>query len=223
MTAQDIIDRIGTLAHDDDHVRWTVAELLMWIGDALQQIVSLRPDAHPETVTVDLVAGADQTLPDAAMRLLDVPHNIVNDAPGKVVTLIDRETLDRFDRNWKGGKKSATVQHFMYEARDPRRFVVYPPTNGEAKAALVIATAPTAPAAAADALDIDARYSDAIVAYVMFRCFSKPGESADSAQQYAGQFASLMTTDKQASIGFAPNQNADGGKVNTAGIANGGV
>lgn len=229
MKAQDIIDRAGILALDENHDRWLIPELIMWIGDALTQIVAIRPDTHPDTREIALVAGADQTLPDDATRLLDVTHNVVVDpntsvhSAGAAITFAQRADLDLFSPGWKGGRKSSTVKHYMQEPRDPKRFLVYPPTDGNALVSVIVSTLPVAPESATDTLDLDSRFQDAVVAYVLFRCYAKDGEHTERASDYAGMFASLMQVDKQTSIGFAPNQNKEGGKPNAAALSQGGV
>lgn len=53
--AAEIIRRVGAILQDEDHVRWTVPELLEWINDGARETIVRRPAAR--AMTADLTTA----------------------------------------------------------------------------------------------------------------------------------------------------------------------
>ena len=72
MTGKDVNDRLSTIIKDPEELRWKSTEKLLWINDAVNMIVSIRPDAMINTsgalITITpitaLTAGAALSIAD---------------------------------------------------------------------------------------------------------------------------------------------------------------
>ena len=98
MNGKDIEDRARLIVSDPTKVRWTAAEVALWITDACRYIALVRPDACSTNGVLTLVKGVKQTISTATpkgLRLLDV---IGNEPDGQPISLVDREELE--DARW---------------------------------------------------------------------------------------------------------------------------
>lgn len=80
-TAANVIDQVEILLQDTANTRWTAAELLTYLNDAQRDIairtvaLGISP-AYTKTVPVRLKSGVLQTVPEDAIRLIDVKRNL---------------------------------------------------------------------------------------------------------------------------------------------------
>lgn len=168
-TAQTIINRASTLLQDVTNIRWLRTELLDWLNEAQQYIVSVKPGASAKTVDVTLQAGSFQNLPSDGSSLIDVVRN----TSGRAVRGVTREILDAQIPNWHASQPSGTVYHFVYDAHVPKVFYVYPPSNGTAAVQLQYAAQPTVAGDETQTISLDDTYAPAILNYVVYRAYSK--------------------------------------------------
>lgn len=178
-----IMDRVGNVLQDDDHDYWTNDELIQWLNDAQREIVKNSPDANVITAVITPVKGTKQTLPDDAIRLVDVTRNMASDSitPLAAVRATEMKLLDSFDPNWHL-TESITISSFMFDERNALNFYVYPayPTAPVNKLEIVYNAVPAVVSLSGD-ITIPDIYAAAIVDYVLFRSFTK--ESEGTAQQ----------------------------------------
>lgn len=170
----DIIARASTILNDEDHVRWTVPELLDWINDGAGEIVIRRPQARARIAKVDLVAGALQSLPEGAIQLIDVVRNV----PGRSISRVSRRLLDDQEPDWYDAKAGPT-RHYTLEEETPTFFYVYPPAVSGAKVEAKYSEAPPKVAAESDTLDLDRAYIGPLVSYALYRSLAKDSEFAN--------------------------------------------
>ncbi len=88
--------------------RWTNEELLGWINESYQAIVSIKPDASSVNKSMDCVLGSRQEIPVDGHRLLDVVRNLAADAGGYSVMKTSRSALDATRRAWHGETPDGT-------------------------------------------------------------------------------------------------------------------
>lgn len=186
ITAQVIIDKAQLVLQDSAAVRWTEAELLGWLNDGQREIVALRPDARSVIGTVTLVAGTLQTIPSTGYQLLDVLRNMGSSGttPGRAIRQVPAELLDSQLPTWHTSTSSDTTVHYVYDARVPKRFYVWPPANAGQKLEISYSTFPTDVAANA-AIDLDDIYANPLMDYILYRAFSKDFEQAGTADKAA--------------------------------------
>lgn len=175
MQAQDIIDRAGRLLFDPTHVRWTIEELIDYIGDAQRQIVLRRPDAYSVTENLTLAAGTKQSLPAGTVQLLDVIRNMgpAGNTPGSVVYLTKRIVLDTEVPTWHTSSASS-IKHYVYDPEDDRlTFYVYPGAVAGTVIEIQRSREPNAPTGASDALALADQFLNPVLNWTLYRCLSK--------------------------------------------------
>ena len=220
LTGANLISRIQDILQDTTSIRWPEAELLRYINDAQREVCNLRPESTATTANVALVVGTKQTLPSGGLRLIKVTRNMSaasGSATGKrAVRLVDADILNTQEPNWHDPTVSGdaahttTVKHYIFDEDDPRSFYVYPGASTTSTfLEIVYSGAPTDLTATSGTISVDDIFANAIIDYVLFRCYLKDAEYAGN-QQRAGNhyqlFASSLTGGGQAQFGLSPNQ-----------------
>lgn len=183
ISAATLIKRSGFLLQDDDHVRWTVDELISWINEAAGALVTLRPSAGAKALVMPLLAGTQQLLSDDVVQLLDVVRNVGADGvtPGRAIRLAERHLFDSADPDWHTRSGSAVIKHYIYDDRTPNVFYVYPPALAGTKVQASITAMPAPVVASTGTLDLDNQFESALVNYIVFRALAKDSEYANGA------------------------------------------
>jgi len=200
----DIITRAKTLLQDTTSVRWPVTELQLWLNDAYRDVVNLRPDSNTQTGTFTCAAGARQVLTTGfanALRLIDVVRNVASGSAKGAVRLISRQVLDDQRRNWYAETGTVDVQHYMFDARLPKEFLVYPPATTSAQLEVVYSSVPLGHTltesqlnntATAEVIRIDDSYAGALLDYILYRAYSKDAGYAANAQRAVAHFQAFQ-------------------------------
>lgn len=196
----DIIRRVEYVLQDTN-VRWPRLELQSWINESYLAITLLRPDANSAAGTLTCVAGTRQSLasdfPDA-LRLLDITRNVAATSAKKVVRLVARSVLDDQRPGWHGETGSVNIQHYTFDARQPKEFFVYPPATTSAQLEVVYSAAPTAHTLTEAQLDpdggntevikLDDIYMSPIIDWVLYRAYSKDAEYGANEQRAVASY-----------------------------------
>lgn len=187
LPVSNVIDRIGYLLLDSNHIRFPVAELLLWSNEAMGAILTRKPGAFAQTVVTALVAGSKQTIPSGGASLMDVTRNIKADGvtPGRAIRRSDRQLLDDTDPDWHTSKAKSEIRNYTFDDRIPKTFYCYPPAIAGTKVELVHAVLPADVTTEAASLDIAPEYLEAVANYVAYRCNSKDSEYANPAAAMA--------------------------------------
>lgn len=210
--AAELISRAGEILQDEEHIRWTVPELLRWINDGAREAILRRPAARSVTQSLALVAGTHQTIPDTGVQLLDVIRNMGMDGatPGRAVRRIDRQLLDDQMPDWHATKKAAKIKHFTFEERAPKDFYVYPPAVAGAQVEALFSELPATITQESEALDMGAEYLNVLVSYMVYRAFSKDSEFANGtvAALHYQAFVEAVTDSSDKTTANSPNANS---------------
>lgn len=202
--------RLDNLMSDDDRIRWDEAERIRWFNDAGKEIIIRRPAARAVTQTLTLVAGTYQAAPVGTAQVLDVLRNVsAANAPGKAVTIVDRQALDRADPSWHSAKAGVT-RHFMVDDRSPTTFYVYPPAVAGAKVDALLAAPPPDVALATDSIDLRPEFINALINWALYRCHTKDSEYAQGAvaAQHYQAFTDAIGAPAQAEAQNSPQANS---------------
>lgn len=223
-TVGEIIRRVKLILQEvtQNGTRWTNEELLGWLNESYQAIVAIKPDASSVNKVVDCVLGSRQEIPADGHRLLDVVRNTAAGSNGYSVMKTSRNALDATRRGWHGETPSVTVEQYVFDDHDPRRFYVYPPATATAKLEIIYSAVPQphanaqATAASTEVIRLGDSFAPAIVDYILARAYSKDAEHAANlhrAQMHSGSFVNMLGAEAQAGIAFSPNRElARGGK-----------
>lgn len=206
LTGANLISRIQDSLQDTTGVRWTEAELLRYINDAQREVVNLKPAAAADHSNVQLVTGTEQSIPDVAMSLIKVVRNMSatgSSATGKkAIRLVDEDILNSIEPDWHDptvtgdAAHGSVVKHYIFDPEDPRRFYVYPGVKSGSNAYVELVTArnPTDLSSTSSTIYIDDVYGNALVDYVLYRCYMKDAEFAGNAQRAGSHYQLFMAS-----------------------------
>ena len=210
MKASYVLTRVQDILQDTTGVRWPDTELLRYLNDAQHEVVLHKPDASSDNITMSLVPGTRQRIPNNALRLLDIVRNVTSGTPpgpGHAVTLLGRGVLDAQRRGWHAQTPSVTIEHYIYDPRDPKTFYVYPPATAQARLELIVSTAPAVINTINDDIWLDSIYVNVLIDYVLYRAYSKDADFAanlDRAMTHYQAFATALGIKTQGDYGFVP-------------------
>ena len=206
----DILDRAGIILQDNTNVRFPNEELLKFFNDAQKEVVLHRPDAKMVNTTFDCVTGSKQTLPSAALRLIEVIRNV----DGRAVTQVQRRILDETLPNWHESTAGTNkIERFVYDPADPKNFYVYPKAiSATHSLEIVYSSSPSEIAISNFSTDttvisIDDVYSNCLLDYVLYRSYQKDSEFAGNAQRammHYQSFANALGIKTQADAATTP-------------------
>lgn len=211
----DLISRAQTLLQDTTSVRWPAPELQNYVNDSYREIVNLRPDSNTEVGEFTCVEGARQVLTDtfaSALRVIEVIRNTAATSAKGAVRIVNRRMLDDQRRNWYAETPTVNIQHYMFDARLPKEFLVYPPAAAEARLEVIYASVPLAHtlteaqlvnAATTEVIRIDDSYFNAMLDYVLYRAYSKDAEYTANAQRAVAHYQAF-----QSALGVSAQANA---------------
>lgn len=229
MKVSDVISRVRSILNDADATgyRWSDAELIDSTNDAQRLVALYRPDSCAANSVTTLAAGSKQAIPTDGFRLLDVIRNIGADGvtPGRSVRIAERDTLDAYDPYWHTNTRKGEVKNFVYDERSPKVYYVNPPVTAGVKVELLYSKYPTEVVTSGDDLTVTDAYFEAIINFVLFRCYAKDadfGANAQLANSYLSLFASTMGAKLQKDVAFGPALTRKGGDPGVA-IQAGGV
>lgn len=192
-----MLRRAGLLLQDEEHVRWTVPEMIEWINEGVYAIIRAMPAAGARRTAFTLRPGARQVMHGSDIQLLDVVCNLGAEgaAPGRAIRKIDRWLLDSSNPDWQGMPRSSTIRHYCYDDRSPTVFYVYPPAEQGTRVEMIRATLPDDVIAIDENIALSIEYADSLLNYLMFRCLSKDNEFANGnvAAAYFNAYTTSLT------------------------------
>ncbi len=177
MLASVPINGAAKLLADAGKVTWTGADLLDFLNRAARAVVLVRPDAKTTRGDIALVAGIDQAIPAAGLRLLRITRN----QTGRAITLISEEQLTDHDRDWPTATPKTAVKHYMHDPLEPKAFQVYPPAAVGAAVQGVWSVSPTPCANDAATVDLDDIYEPVLVHLICHYAYLRDSEDASNA------------------------------------------
>lgn len=191
----DLISRAEIILQDTTNVRWPALELQSWLNDSYREITNLRPDSNTQTGEFTCVVGARQVVTttfSSAIRVIDVVRNTAATSAKGAVRLVNRQMLDDQRRNWYAETSTVDIQHYMFDPRLPKEFLVYPPATTAARLEVVYSSVPLAhvlteaqltTTPSTEVIRIDDSYANAMLDYMLYRAYSKDAEYAANAQR----------------------------------------
>lgn len=200
-----VIDRAQRILNDTTAVRWPAADLLDWLNEGQHAAVRIAPEAYTVTANMVLATGVRQNLTAMAvvattevpLRLIEVTRN-VTDATGfpalSVVRLINRRALDQMNPDWPTDTDNAIVENYMFDSRNPKEFMVYPPqpAAGQGFVEVVYSAEPAALTVDSDPIVLDDSYAPALVDYIVYRALSTDAEYGANPAKTAQHFNQFM-------------------------------
>lgn len=123
MTPTQVITEVRRLIQDEyTTYRYSDAVLLGYVNQTLKRMAILRPDLFSSVSDVETTQdSALQTLPDDAIRLLD----IFQISGSTTITEVDRETMSRMHSGWMSEASGQPV-NYMRHVKNSVQFFLYP-------------------------------------------------------------------------------------------------
>ena len=195
---QNLLERASTIIQDTTGTRWPEAELLWWLNDAQREIVLHRPDALSVNERITVTGGqSKQNLPNDALMLIDILRNVTVAADGTVtsgdvIRRTERRVLDDQVPGWHS-QSAGSIDHFVYDERDPKTFYVYPGLEADGHIEGVISKAPT-DVAVGDTITLDDIYANPMLDYILHRAYSKDADYAANAQRAVAHMTAFLNS-----------------------------
>lgn len=205
-TARELFEKAGILLNDTGELtdrRWPLSELCGWLNDGLGAIVNQKPSATAKHVTLPLVKGTLQSIPDGYISVLRPVRNMrtvsSDRKPRRNITVVPDEQLSAQNPTWHDEysvRFTQQAKHMIFDEADPRSFYVYPGNDGTGSIELVLCAAPAklAPTDATKPEDLtsyefpiplDDIYFGVLLDYVLYRARSKDSQDAGSTARAA--------------------------------------
>lgn len=168
---------------------------LDWLNDAQRAVVLVRPDANSVIANIGLVAGTKQAVPASYTRMLGVTRNMGADGntPGKTIRLIDRQTLDDYNRDWHNDTAASSVEEIVYDdKKTPTVFYTVPPMSGATQIEAQLAKLPSNIAVPGDPIELSDVYVPPMVEWMLYRAYSLQAQAQGLTQRAAGHYQSFF-------------------------------
>lgn len=221
LSASSIIRRATDLLQDPTCIKWPIDELVRWLNDAQRAIVKVRPDALNTTATMTLAAGSRQDLDNASLtplpaKLIEITRNLAASSTKRAVTKVERSILDRQLPGWHAMTGTVNIDHYMFDARDPKTFYVYPPATALAQLEVMYSAYPvdiTEPAPGGTHASVTGNlaladiYADDVLNLLLSRCWMKEAEFAANgalADKYMALAVASLGAEIKATLAVQP-------------------
>lgn len=197
-----IVDGVRTTLIDTSGVAWSNTELVGYGNEAIKTICHVKKDAYTVRDYIPLVAGTRQQLPAGGIAVLEAAEN---EASGRACTLVDRGLLDENNRFWPAATRETDAQHWAADPRDPTRFDVTPPNDGNGSLEMLYGAVPD-DVALGEAIPIADTYQRAIECFILSRALAKRTrrQNPGQADAYMAEFKQLIGLGATAQITVAP-------------------
>ena len=199
----DVVDRVRETLLDSASSYWSDDELIGWMNQCFADSVNRRSDFFSQAINITLSAGVEQNLPDGASQLLKVIRNI---SSGRGVLLGDIDALTHARPNWAAEPAVADVKRYYVDSNTPRRFYVYPPSNGTGVIEALVVQVPTPVIALTNTFPVASQYQGAVWAYMVACAYTKETDRGDIAKSngYFALWNSALTTGQQVTMAATP-------------------
>lgn len=195
LLASEIIAQASELAQDETNVTWSVAQSLEWLNDGQKAIASRRPDASVSVASILLDTGTKQMI--AGRRLMGITRNMGSDGltPGRSIRLVERGIKDDFNPDWHTDTATLVVKEYIYDARLPQDFYVWPPVDTAADVYIetIESVTPADVAAESDVISINDIYAPPLIEWIVYRFFARDAEEVPEMQRAAMHFNNFFS------------------------------
>lgn len=205
MLASTILDTVRKTTLDGAARAYSNDDLLAFLTEALRATSAEKLDFYAKCEFVQLVAGELQQIPADGVGVLNVIRNSVANG-GRIITQVQRDLLNEASRFWPAGTRQAEVEHFTADPRDPLRYQVFPPNDGNGNVELLYGACPP-PVESVDqemvVLDV---YEGALVNYVLAKCYGVSSKKQDLTKfnGYMAQYRQMMGLKTKSQYALAP-------------------
>lgn len=146
------------------------------INEAIDMIVSVKPESNVVTGAIATVAGIQQTMPAGSIRLRGIYCN--TDAAGAVhgraVKQQHLEQLNAIDNDWPTETAASTIREYIYDPdKDAGTWLSMPPQSGAGYVLASYSKQPDALTATSDTFPLSDNYTAPAVELALYRLFDR--------------------------------------------------
>lgn len=214
MLASAILTRARDILQDTTSVRWVESELLRWLSDGQREVVLYRPEACSTNTNITLVVSTTkQTIPAAALRLLDIVRNMGTNGttPGRAIRMVAREIMDAQSPDWHTQTAAGEIKHFLFDVRDPKTFYVYPRPNAALQIEAIYSLTPNEITSESQALQVPDVFANVLLDLVLFRAYLKDASYAGNGARAVAHYqaaANALDIKGNIDVQFGPTANS---------------
>lgn len=184
----DVFRDAAVILQDSGFARWGLPDMNKHLNAGIRELALNKPNAVSKHAFLSLAAGSYQSLTEPQFSIIRALNNV----NGPPITEISREVLDGMIPGWTNPAMyppAATVEHILYDPADPTSYRVYPINDGQGAIEVIVAELPAALPDGTTATDVDTFanvvplgeiYRQALVDYVISKCFAADAESPNS-------------------------------------------
>ena len=207
-----VINQVRQKLNDPSKVTWSDTVLINALNEALQALVSYRPDAASYTAMMLLVAGTRQTLPSDGVRLLKVIRNKgvsgLSDA-GRAIRKADMLVQDALLPDWHLTNGQTVIDEYFYDPLQPKEFYVYPPAPVSPQIGIDISYVRVLPTitATTDTFPVDDYFAPAIQEWMLYSIWCGDDEQSPNygaAQGHLQTFFNLLQVKANSDVASSP-------------------
>lgn len=207
-----VINQVRQKLNDPSKVTWSDTVLINALNEALQALVSYRPDAASYTAMMLLVAGTRQTLPNDGVRLLKCIRNKgasgLSDA-GLAIRKADMLVQDALLPDWHLTNGQTVIDEYFYDPLQPKEFYVYPPAPVTPQIGIDISYVRVLPTitATTDTFPVDDYFAPAIQEWMLYSIWGSDDEQSPNygaAQGHLQTFFSLLQVKSNSDVAASP-------------------
>lgn len=153
-----VLNAVRTALNDTGTTKyWDDCELIRYYNLFVSAVLSEYPNALTKTIKFQPVAGVEQRLPCDGVTFIRCPAN--DDCTGgNGIFEVSAEAMMDADPDWYSLPKSPVVQSVIPDPKDPLRFRLYPPNDGNGVVLLDYSYKPADATAVTDEFVLSAAY-----------------------------------------------------------------
>jgi len=191
-------------------VTWNDATFFLLMSEGERAICGVKPEAYDTRGAVVLVAGTHQILPAGATAILDIYENT---ASKRRVTQVPRGLLDSANRYWPNATQETHVQEWTQDSRDPLRFEVFPPNDGNGSVNALYGTTPPQITVGTQIINLADIFEHAIKCFILGEAYAENTVRQDltKAGYYRTEWQKMVGLRTQAQIAVSPKSTAPAG------------
>lgn len=177
--ASKIVNDAEDALSDSTNATWTATRLLKWLNLGQREAFILKPDISVSNAVTSsaLTEGTKQEISSDGTQFVKLTRNYGTDGAtvGDAITYVDMDVMDRIIPTWHTDTGSATVQHYLFDPKDPKHYYVYPPqpSSDQGYVELVEYVTPDDVSAIGNAITIDDVYESVLLDYILFRAYAE--------------------------------------------------
>lgn len=216
MLGRPFITGVSGELNDPNFITWSEADHIRFLNSAQRQVVLVRPDSNSSVENVLLTPGETKhSLPAGALRLLEARRNMGEDGatPGRTIRMIDKASIDLYDRNWpKASKAKTVINEITYNDKTPTIFDTIPAAHATTPVYIEVAVSRTTTDIVdpdTDSIDIPDIYEQPIRQYMLHLAFAVEVESQASmakSRAYLQDFYNSLGIKTKVDMGYTPSK-----------------